>query len=76
MFHQANMRTTNMDTVQVGDQTGQFSLIQIWVEAITQELGRLCVFIFTPTLGIPCFFRWLTEDLGHLGPSSLLSTTI
>ena len=48
MFHQANMRTTNMDTVQVGDQTGQFSLIQIWVEAITQELGRLCVFLFHP----------------------------
>ena len=55
MFHQANMRTTNMDTVQVGDQTGQFSLIQIWVEAITQELGRLCVFLFIPTLAIPFF---------------------
>lgn len=41
MFHQANMRTTNQQTVQVGDQTGQFSLLQIWVEAITQELGRL-----------------------------------
>lgn len=30
-----------METVQVGDQTGELSLIQIWVEAITQELGRL-----------------------------------
>ena len=41
MFHQANIRGTNQSTVQVGDQTGEFSLLQIWVEAITQEMGRL-----------------------------------
>lgn len=41
MFHQANMRSTDMDTIQVGDQTGEFSLIQMWVEAITQEMSRL-----------------------------------
>ncbi|SPO06303.1 related to extracellular serine-rich protein [Cephalotrichum gorgonifer] len=41
MFHQANTRATGMDTVQIGDQIGKFSLLQIWVESITQELLRL-----------------------------------
>ena len=41
MFHQANMRTSGADTVQVGDQTGEFSLLQMWVETVTQELMRL-----------------------------------
>lgn len=52
MFHQANMRSTDMDTVQVGDQTGQFSLIQMWVEAITQELSRLYVLLLLPQFSI------------------------
>lgn len=41
MFHQANLRTSGVDTVEVGDQTGNFSLLQIWVEAVTQELMQL-----------------------------------
>lgn len=41
MFHQANMRTSGVDTVQVGDETGKFSLLQTWVEVVTQELMRL-----------------------------------
>jgi hypothetical protein len=41
MFHQANMRQSDVVTRTVGSQTGQFSLLQIWVETITQEMTRL-----------------------------------
>ena len=41
MFHQANLRQHDVETRTVGSQTGQFSLLQIWVETITQELSRL-----------------------------------
>ena len=41
MFHQANMRVSGQPTVTVGTQTGAFSLIQQWVEAVAQELVRL-----------------------------------
>lgn len=41
MFHQANLRSGDVDTITVGTQTGQLALIQIWVETMTQELGRL-----------------------------------
>ena len=41
MFHQANMRQGDTDTITVGSQTGKLSLLQIWVETITQELVRL-----------------------------------
>jgi len=45
MFHQANMRQgdSGVPTITVGSQTGKLSLLQIWVETITQELVRLCV---------------------------------
>ncbi|KAI8716531.1 hypothetical protein NCS52_00947200 [Fusarium sp. LHS14.1] len=41
MFHQANMRQVDMETITIGDQTGKMSLIMAWVETITQELYRL-----------------------------------
>ncbi|KAK7747390.1 hypothetical protein SLS53_001644 [Cytospora paraplurivora] len=41
MFHQANLRTGDVDTITVGSVSGQLALIQIWVETITQELSRL-----------------------------------
>lgn len=41
MFHQANMRQTDAPTITVGNQTGKMSLLQIWVETITQEMARL-----------------------------------
>lgn len=41
MFHQANMRWGDTDQITVGNQSGKLSLMQIWVETITQELLRL-----------------------------------
>jgi hypothetical protein len=41
MFHQANLRQTDMPTITVGSQTGKHSLIMSWVETITQEMYRL-----------------------------------
>ncbi|KAF3762059.1 hypothetical protein M406DRAFT_104348 [Cryphonectria parasitica EP155] len=41
MFHQANLRSGDVDTWTVGTVTGPLSLIQIWVETVTQELVRL-----------------------------------
>ncbi|KAK3682052.1 hypothetical protein B0T22DRAFT_432386 [Podospora appendiculata] len=41
MFHQANLRSGDVDTITVGSQTGPLSLLQIWVETITQEMVRL-----------------------------------
>ncbi|PKS05914.1 hypothetical protein jhhlp_007745 [Lomentospora prolificans] len=41
MFHQANLRQSDMPTITIGNQSGQFSLIQMWIELITQELTRL-----------------------------------
>ncbi|KAM7185194.1 non-anchored cell wall protein-1 [Rhypophila sp. PSN 637] len=41
MFHQANMRTGDVDIIYVGDQGGPLSLLQIWVETVTQEMSRL-----------------------------------
>lgn len=41
MFHQANLRNADMPSYTVGDQTGNFALIQIWVETVLQELMRL-----------------------------------
>jgi hypothetical protein len=41
MFHQANLRQTDMPTITVGDQTGKMSLVMSWVETITQEMTRL-----------------------------------
>ncbi|KAM0421275.1 hypothetical protein ACHAPT_010997 [Fusarium lateritium] len=41
MFHQANLRQIDMETITIGDQTGKMSLIMSWVETIAQELYRL-----------------------------------
>lgn len=40
MFHQANLRAHDAATTTVGSQTGQFGLMQIWIETITQEMSR------------------------------------
>lgn len=41
MFHQANMRSGDVDQVTIGNQSGKLSLLQIWTELISQELLRL-----------------------------------
>ncbi|KAF2673281.1 hypothetical protein BT63DRAFT_410307 [Microthyrium microscopicum] len=41
MFHQANLRTGDVDSFTVGSVTGTLSLLQIWTEVITQEMSRL-----------------------------------
>lgn len=41
MFHQANLRAGDVATITVGSQSGPLSLLQIWVETITQEMVRL-----------------------------------
>jgi hypothetical protein len=41
MFHQANMRQTDVETLTVGSQTAQLSLLQAWTETIVQEMTRL-----------------------------------
>lgn len=41
MFHQANLATVGVPSYTVGSVSGQLSLLQIWVETITQEMSRL-----------------------------------
>lgn len=41
MFHQANLRQTDVPSSTVGSQSGQLSLLQIWVETVVQEMTRL-----------------------------------
>jgi len=41
MFHQANLRQADVDTITVGSQTAQLSLIEAWTENIVQEMTRL-----------------------------------
>ncbi|KAI9900083.1 hypothetical protein N3K66_004345 [Trichothecium roseum] len=41
MFHQANLRQTDMETITVGSKTGKMSLVMAWVETIAQEMYRL-----------------------------------
>ncbi|CAD0114117.1 unnamed protein product [Aureobasidium uvarum] len=41
MFHQANLRNADVNTTTIGSVTGQFALVQIWVEVVTQEMKRL-----------------------------------
>lgn len=41
MFHQANMRQIDAETITIGSQTGQMSLIQAWSETVVQEMARL-----------------------------------
>ncbi|KAF2089035.1 putative extracellular serine-rich protein [Saccharata proteae CBS 121410] len=41
MFHQANLRQTDVASTVVNGVSGQFSLLQIWVETIVAEYSRL-----------------------------------
>lgn len=41
MFHQANLRQSDMETITVGTETGKMSLVMAWVETIAQEMYRL-----------------------------------
>lgn len=41
MFHQANLRQTDVPSSTVGNQSGQLSLLMIWVETVMQEFVRL-----------------------------------
>jgi hypothetical protein len=41
MFHQANMRSADVESTSVNGQELQMSLLEIWTEVITQEMVRL-----------------------------------
>lgn len=41
MFHQANLRQSDMPSMTIGTKTAKMSLIMAWVETITQEMTRL-----------------------------------
>jgi hypothetical protein len=41
MFHQANLRQSDMETITVGTETGKMSLVMAWVETVAQEMYRL-----------------------------------
>jgi len=41
MFHQANLRQSDMETITVGSETGKMSLVMAWVETVAQEMYRL-----------------------------------
>jgi hypothetical protein len=41
MFHQANLRNSDIDPITVNGETGQFSIFQAWVETVVQEFTRL-----------------------------------
>ncbi|KAH7127836.1 hypothetical protein B0J13DRAFT_453912 [Dactylonectria estremocensis] len=41
MFHQANMRQIDVDSITIGSETGKMSLVTAWTETIVQELTRL-----------------------------------
>ncbi|GAM86502.1 hypothetical protein ANO11243_045160 [Dothideomycetidae sp. 11243] len=47
MFHQANLRNMDVPVTTVGSQTGQFGLLQTWVETVLQELMRLTTWAVT-----------------------------
>lgn len=41
MFHQANLRQTDVDSVTINGVTSQLSLLQMWVETVVQEMVRI-----------------------------------
>jgi len=41
MFHQANMRVSDVPSTTVNGKSGQYSLLMTWVEVITAEMMRL-----------------------------------
>ncbi|KAH6682252.1 hypothetical protein F5X68DRAFT_211366, partial [Plectosphaerella plurivora] len=50
MFHQANMRQSDMPSITVGSKTGKMSLIMAWTETIAQEMTRLTAW---PIISLP-----------------------
>ena len=40
MFHQANLRQTDVDTLTINGLSGQYSLLQMWVESILNEFTQ------------------------------------
>lgn len=43
MFHQANLRQTDVASITINGNTAQYSLFQAWVETVVQEMIRLYV---------------------------------
>lgn len=41
MFHQANLRQTDVGSITINGQSAQLSLIEMWVETVVQEFVRL-----------------------------------
>ncbi|KAH6693759.1 hypothetical protein F5X68DRAFT_164648 [Plectosphaerella plurivora] len=41
MFHQANLRQSDMPSMTIGSKTAKMSLIMAWVETVSQEMTRL-----------------------------------
>ncbi|KAB8077566.1 hypothetical protein BDV29DRAFT_168092 [Aspergillus leporis] len=41
MFHQANLRNADVDSITINGETGQYSIFQAWVETQVQEFVRL-----------------------------------
>jgi len=41
MFHQANMRQTDVGSIKINGLTSQLSLLQMWTETVAQEMIRL-----------------------------------
>ena len=69
MFHQANLRHGDVESFTVGSESGPLSLLQIWVETVTQEMTRLFV-LFSVAV-------WRRADtvlgqIGRLPPSSMM----
>ncbi|EDU47646.1 hypothetical protein PtrSN002B_008332 [Pyrenophora tritici-repentis] len=46
MFHQANMRVSDVPSTTVNGKSGQYSLLMTWVEVITAEMMRLTTWPF------------------------------
>jgi hypothetical protein len=41
MFHQANLRVSDVDAIEVNGVTKKYSLLQAWTETVVQEMIRL-----------------------------------
>lgn len=59
MFHQANLRQTDVDSTTVNGVASQFSLLQMWVETVMQEFIRMYT---SPSIPLACsreVYQWL-----------------
>lgn len=43
MFHQANMRVSDVPATTINGKSGQYSLLMTWLEVVVTEMTRLCV---------------------------------